>query len=75
MDNRTGAVLGQQPGNQGRIADIAMDETVAGIVLDAGQIAGISGVSQQVQVHHGLIDFGQPLKQKSRSDEAASASH
>ena len=48
-------VLGKQCRHQSGIANVALDEDVPGIVLQAGQVLQIAGVAEFVQIDNGFI--------------------
>ena len=68
-----GLVLGQQPVHQCPVADIALDEDVAGMPGHVGQRVEVSGVGQLIEVDqsHGLL--GEPLPDEATPDEPGAA--
>ena len=48
-------MLGKQFGDEVEVADVALDEEVAGIATQAGEILQIAGVGQRVEVDDRLI--------------------
>ena len=50
-----------------------MNELVAGIAGDRGQIGAVAGVAQLVEVDHGFVRLRQPVKDEIRADEAGAA--
>ena len=66
-------VLGQQTADQLRIADIALHEEVARVVLHCGQGFKVAGVGQLVQVEDGLVVLRQPVENEVAADEAGAA--
>ena len=66
-------VLGQQTADQLGIADIALHEEVARVVLHCGQSFEVAGVGQLVQVEDGLVVLRQPVENEVAADEAGAA--
>jgi hypothetical protein len=48
-------VRGQQAVDQGAVADVALDEDVAGIALERREVLGIARVGQRVEIDDGLV--------------------
>ena len=70
------AVLCQQAVNQRAVADVAMDEGVARVAVQAGQVLAVAGVGQRVQGDDGLcagVGRGQPVENEVAADEAGTA--
>ena len=65
VDHRARLVLGQQAGDQGGVADIALHEDVARIALDAVQVVQIARVGELVEVDHGLAQMQQASQEQS----------
>ena len=74
VDHRARLVLGQQARDQGRVADVALNEVVAGIGLEAGQRLGIARVGQLVQIENRLVTLREPVEDEIGADEARAAS-
>ncbi len=73
VDHGLGLLFREKPAHQAGVADIAMDETVAGIGGDVGQIGQIAGIGQLVQIDD--ADISLPVQQITNEigpDEAAS---
>ena len=51
VDDRRGAVLGEEPRDEVAVADVAADEEVVGVVLEVGQVVEVARVREQVEVH------------------------
>lgn len=63
----------QQTQDQIVIADIAVHEHVASIVLQRSQIFRIAGVSQLVQIDDGFVAFRQPVQNEIAADKPGTA--
>ena len=72
IHDRAGSVLGEQLGDEGAIADVAVDEHVPGIRRDAGEVVEVARVRELVEVHNARPggDFGE---HEVRPDEAGAA--
>jgi hypothetical protein len=50
MGDHVGAELGEGGGDRLRVADVGVDEAVAGVVGDLGERAGAAGIGQRIIV-------------------------
>ena len=64
-----GLMLGEDSAHQLAVVDVAVHERVARIVRDRGQVRGISGVRQAVEVDERRGLALQPLQYEVRADE------
>ena len=55
MHHRLDALLTQEAAQELCVADVALDEAVARMVLQARQVLQVARVGEQVQVHHSII--------------------
>ncbi len=62
VDDGAGAMLFEQARYESGVADVALDEGVAGVVFDGGKVFGVSGVGQLVEVDDGAVARGQPVE-------------
>lgn len=62
-------------GYQGLVADISMDKAIAWVSFDALQIAPVSGISEQVEIHDSRVSVGEPLQDEVGADESRPASN
>ena len=70
IDDGARLVLGEQPGDEVEVADVALDEEVARVALQGGEVLEVAGVGQRVEVDDGLIGLGQPVEDEVAADEA-----
>jgi hypothetical protein len=56
IDDGAGLVLGKQAADEVKVADVALDEGVARIALQAGEVLEVAGVGQRVEVDDRLVD-------------------
>ena len=77
VDDGAGLVLGQQLGNQIKVADIALHKSVAGIALQRGQVFKVARVGEFVEVDDGLVLQGvggrEPVQHKVGANETRAA--
>jgi len=73
IDHRARLVLGQQAVEQRAVADVALDEDVARIVLERGQGLEIAGVGELVEVDDRFVALGDPVEDEIGADEAGAA--
>ncbi len=73
IDDGAGLVLGKQFGDEVEIADLALDEDVARIASQCGEVFEIAGVSQRIEVDDRFIRLRQPVEDKIAADEAGAA--
>ena len=73
IDDRARLVLGEQLGDKVEIADPALDEDVARIVSQCGQVFEIAGVGQRVEVDDRFIRPRQPVEDEIATYEAGAA--
>ena len=69
VDDRPGAMLGQEPGDQRRIPDLPLHEGVPRVPLERGQVPAVPGVGQEVQGHEGLAGLSEPVQDEVAPDE------
>ena len=55
------------------VAQVALDEGVARIALQAGRVFQVAGVGEFVEVDNGLDGLGQPIEYKVAANEADAA--
>ena len=58
IDDGAGLMLGEQLGDEVEIADVALDEDVARIASQRGQVFEIAGVGQRIEVDDRFIRLG-----------------
>ena len=75
VDDGTGLVLGQQAFEQGGVANVALHEDVAGVALHAIEVVQVASVGELVEVDHGLVAVGYPVKHEVGANEAGAASY
>lgn len=75
VEDRPRLVLGEQAGYQLAIADIAGDEGVPGVAVEAGEVLPVAGVGELVEADHRLVMQGQPVEHEIGADEAGAAGH
>ncbi|CAM4327506.1 hypothetical protein PARU111607_14030 [Palleronia rufa] len=74
MQDRVGAVTGQDRADAGRVADVGLLERVSRRIVHRGQVGEARGIGQLVQVHDLMAPrHGQPHHR--RADEARAARH
>ena len=73
IDDGAGLVLGKQFGDEVEVADVALDENVAGIATQAGEILEVAGVGQRVEVDDRLVGLRQPVEDEIAADETGTA--
>jgi len=70
-------VVGEQAGDEVGVADVSLREDVARIVREVGEIGGVTGVGEQVEVDdlaERRAGLGEALTNEIAADEAAAAS-
>ena len=75
VDYRARAVLCEQPAHQLRIADVALHEDVARVVLQRCEVFQIARVGQLVEIDDWFAALREPVQNKVGADEACTASH
>lgn len=78
VDDRARLVGGQQLTHQGCIANVGLDEHMAGIAMQAGQSVEVARVGEFVQVDHVLaavVCAGEPVEYEIGTDKASAAGH
>ena len=65
-----GLVFGEQFGNEVEVADVALDEAVARVITQAGEVFEVAGVGQGIEVDDRLIGLRQPIQDKIAADKA-----
>ena len=73
IDNGAGLVLGEQFGDEVEVADVTLDEGVARVSLERGEVFEVAGVGQRIEVDDGLVGMGQPVEDEVAADEAGAA--
>ena len=73
IDDGAGLVLGEQFGDEVEIADVALDEDVARIALQSGEVLEVAGVGQRIEVDDRFIRLRQPVEDEIAADEAGAA--
>ena len=74
IDDGAGLVLGEQPGDELEIADVALDEVVARVAAQGCEVFEVAGVGERVEVDDGFIGLRQPVEDEVAADEARCAS-
>ena len=64
------AVLGEQAVDQRAVTDVALDEVVARIALQAGQVRQVAGIGHRIEVDDGLVAGLEPVEHEVAADEA-----
>jgi len=75
VDDSTRLVLGQQSGDEVKVANAAFDEHMPCIAVERGEILQIAGVGQLVEVDDGFVGLGQPVEDKIAANETSGAGH
>ena len=75
VDHGARPVLRQQPLHQRTVADVALHEDVTGVAAQAGQILGIAGVGELVEIDHRLLRLLHPVQHEICTNEACGASY
>ena len=71
---RVDSFFGEEPLDQSSIADVALDEAVAGIGGDVGQVLEVAGVGELVEVDQAYVGAAlQAEPHEVRADKAAAA--
>ena len=74
VDDIIGVILGDQVGDQGLVADVALHEDVAGVALDVLQVLQVAGVGQLVQIDEAdVLVLLQHVMHKVGADETGTA--
>ena len=73
IDDRVGAVLGEQAGDQRAVTDAAVDEAVLGAVGDGRQRVDVAGVGQRIEVDDALAAARERVEDEIATDEAGAA--
>ena len=55
------------------VANVGADEAIPRVAVQRGEVEGVAGVSQLVEVHDRLAGVGQPVQDEIRADEAGAA--
>ena len=74
IDDGARLMLRKKFGGQFEIADIALNEQVAGIALQRGEVLEITSLGERVEVDDRFIGLGQPVEDEIAADEARCAS-
>ena len=73
VDEGAGPMGAEERGDQSGVADVSIDEVVAGVAAEAGEVVGIAGVGEQVEVDDGGSGGLEPLENEVGADEARAA--
>ena len=74
MDHRVDLLLAEQPRHQRRIADISLDEAIAGIVLHPFQVLQVARIGEDIQVDDTALGLGrQEMVDEVGADETGAA--
>ncbi len=68
-----GLVFGQQAIHQHAVAQIALHKHMARIALQAGEVFGVTGMSEFVEVDDRLVGLSQPVQREVAADEGGAA--
>ena len=71
IDDGAGLVLGEQFGDEVEIADVTLDEEVARVTLQSGEVLEVAGVSQRVEVDDRFIRLRQPVEDEIATDKTS----
>ena len=66
-------VLGEQAADEFKIADVTLDEDVARITVQAGEVLAVAGVGELVEGDDRFVGLGQPVQHEVAADEAGAA--
>jgi hypothetical protein len=70
VEDGGGLVLGEDAGEEGGVGDVAVNEDVAGVGLEVGQVFGIARVGEGVEIDDGVAG-GDGEMNEVRTDEAS----
>ena len=70
IDDGARLVLGEQPGDEIEVADVALDEEVARVAVQGGEVLEVAGVGERVKVDDRLVGLAQPVEDKIAADKA-----
>ncbi len=73
VEHGTGLVLGQELGQQRRIANVALYKTVAWVVLYRSQVFQIARIGELVKGEYRLVGLRQPVEHKVGANKASTA--
>jgi len=74
MDDGVDLFFGKDFPDKGGVGNVAFDEAIVGIFLDAGQIAGIAGIGELIEIDDFVIGIVlQRVADKVGPDKPASA--
>src|SRR6185437_13159595 len=73
MDDRSRPMCDQQLGNEFTIANVALQKSISAIGRNIGEIRGVSGVGQLVEIDDSGSFRSKPLQDEIRSDETCPA--
>ena len=68
-------VFVEQSRQQIEISDVALDENMAWVALQAGQILQVTGIGQLVEIKNRLIALGEPVQHEIAADEPGTAGY
>src|SRR6266516_2609832 len=75
VDDRARVVLREHPAYQLAIADVALYEHMAGIVLQRSQVRQVTGVGELVEIDDMLVRLSEPGMDKIAADKTGAASN
>jgi len=73
VDDGARLLFGEQFADQGAVADVALDEDVALVAVQAGEVLQVAGVGEFVEIEDRLVVLSQPVEDEVRADEAGAA--
>ena len=73
VEDRAGPVFFEKAPYQFRVADVALDEGVAGVAFKVGEGRPVAGIGQLVEVDDGRVELGQPVEDEVSTAEAGCA--
>ena len=74
VDDGARLVLGEQPGDEVEVADVALDEAVALVAAQGCEVLEIAGIRERVQVDDGFIGLRQPVEDEVAADKTCCTS-
>ena len=74
VEHRFDPLLYQKAGNQPGVADVPPNKPIVGVVLHPGQVFQVTGIGEQVEVHHPTARIGRhKIIDEIGTDEARTA--
>ena len=74
IDDGARLVLGEQAADKVKVADVALDEGVARVTVQANEVLAVAGVGELVEGDDGLVGLSQPVEDEIAADETGAAS-